>query len=91
MINKGVELEGLLSEHRAKDKQKDEVIQQLKNDLNLKATLIEQQKEVSQKILVFPPSYFFLLFSSFFLEVYDSLFNRNSTSSSRPTRMKSSM
>ena len=45
MITKGVELEGQLSEFRTKDKQKDEVLQQLRNELSQKDTLLERNNE----------------------------------------------
>jgi len=45
MITKGVELEGQLSEFRAKDKQKDEVLQQLRNELSQKDALLQRNNE----------------------------------------------
>lgn len=50
MISKGVELEGLLAELRTKDKQKDETIEQLKQDLHQQGGLLERSREVQSSL-----------------------------------------
>ena len=62
MINKGVELEGLLTEFRAKDKEKEETIEQLRHNLHQQENLVERSRGVRINTSFFPSPFVFHVF-----------------------------